>query len=53
MHYKIAGSTYDIADEKGFCNAMGNCPKEKVAKLNIKKKDLEGKDAEVVVLEKE
>lgn len=50
MHYKINGSTIDVADEKKFCNAMGSCPKEKVSKLNIKKKDLEGKSMEVVLM---
>jgi len=50
MHYKITGSTVDIEDEKKFCNEMGNCPKEKVSKLNLKKKDLEGKSMEVVLM---
>lgn len=50
MHYKINGSTVDIDDEKRFCAEIGNCPKEKVSKLNIKKKDLEGKNMEVVVM---
>jgi len=50
MHYKISGSTVDIEDEKKFCSEMGNCPKEKVSKLNLKKKDLEGKSMEVVLM---
>lgn len=50
MHYKINGSTIDIADEKKFCAEIGNCPKERVSKFNIKKKDLEGKSMEVVVM---
>ena len=50
MHYKINGSTMDIVDEKKFCAEIGNCPKERVSKLNIKKKDLEGKSMEVVVM---
>lgn len=53
MHYKINGSNMDIADEKKFCNEMGNCPKEKTVKLNIKKKDLEGKSMEVVIMSAE
>jgi len=53
MHYKINGSNMDIADEKKFCNEMGNCPKEKTTKLNIKKKDLEGKSMEVVIMSAE
>jgi len=51
MHYKMSGSTIDVDDEKIFCNAMGNCPKEKIAKLNIKKKDLEGKSMEIVLMD--
>lgn len=50
MHYKINGSTIDVADEKKFCAEIGSCPKEKVSKLNIKKKDLEGKSMEIVVM---
>jgi L-ascorbate metabolism protein UlaG (beta-lactamase superfamily) len=50
MHYKINGSTIDVADEKKFCAEIGSCPKERVSKLNIKKKDLEGKSMEVVVM---
>lgn len=53
MHYKIAGSTIDIDDEKPFCQAMGNCPDAKVTKLNIKKKDLEGKSMEVMLMDSE
>ena len=51
MHYKIKGSTVDIDDEKVFCNELGNCPKEKVSKINIKKKDLEEKEMEVVLMD--
>lgn len=50
MHYKIKGTNLDIADEKKFCNEMGNCPKEKTVKLNIKSKDLEEKNTEVVIM---
>jgi len=53
MHYKIKGSNLDIDDEKKFCNEIGNCPKEKTSKLNIKKKDLEGKSMEVVIMDAE
>ncbi|HOF42263.1 MAG TPA: MBL fold metallo-hydrolase [Candidatus Moranbacteria bacterium] len=52
-HYKIKGLTIDVDDEKLFCTEMGSCPAEKVAKLNIKKKDLEGKNAEVVLMNNE
>ncbi len=52
MHYKIAGLTLPLETEKSFCDAIGNCPKETLPKLNIKKKDLEGKQLEVVLLER-
>ncbi|HLN19379.1 MAG TPA: MBL fold metallo-hydrolase [Patescibacteria group bacterium] len=50
IHYKINGSTVDVDDEKKFCKEIGNCPREKVSKINIKKKDLEGKSMEVVLM---
>lgn len=53
MHYKISGMTTDLADEKPFCKAIGNCPKESIAKWNVKKKDLEGKNMEVVLFSRD
>ena len=41
MHYKIPGIKLKLDDEKNFCKEIGLCPKEKVAKLILKKKDLE------------
>ncbi|MDO8566384.1 MAG: MBL fold metallo-hydrolase [Candidatus Moranbacteria bacterium] len=52
MHYMIAGLTLPLETEKAFCNAIGNCPMQALPKLNIKKKDLEGKPMEVVLLER-
>ncbi|MFZ2187308.1 MAG: MBL fold metallo-hydrolase [Candidatus Moraniibacteriota bacterium] len=52
MHYQIPGLTLPLDTEKAFCNAMGNCPSQTLPKLNIKKKDLEGKVMEVVLLER-
>lgn len=52
MHYKIAGLTLPLETEKAFCDALGNCPKEALSKLNIKKKDLDGKQLEVVLFER-
>lgn len=52
MHYKISGMTTKLPDVKAFCDALGNCPKEALAKWNIKKKDLEGKNMEVVLFDK-
>jgi len=50
MHYATPESSIDLEDEKKFCNEMGNCPKEKISKLNIKKKDIEGKSMEIVLM---
>lgn len=50
MHYKMNGTTVDIADEKEFCAEMGNCSAIKASKLNVKKKDLEEKQMEVIVM---
>lgn len=52
MHYKIPGMTTSLPDEQAFCKVIGNCPKEKIPKWNVKAKDLEGKNMEVVLLEK-
>jgi len=51
MHYKIKGSTVEVDDEKKFCSEIGSCPKEKVSKINIKKKDLEEKEMSVVIMD--
>jgi len=53
MHYKIPGTSGKLEDEKKFCVEMGNCPKEKIAKLNVKKKDLEEKSPEVILMDHE
>lgn len=52
MHYKISGLTLPLETEKAFCDAIGSCPKETLPKLNIKKKEMEGKQLEVVLLER-
>ncbi len=53
MHYKIKGSQVDVSDEKEFCDSIGTCSGGKVAKLALKKKDLEGKNLEVVLMDPE
>jgi L-ascorbate metabolism protein UlaG (beta-lactamase superfamily) len=53
MHYKIAGSTADVDTEKKFCSEIGKCPKEKVSKINLKKKDLDEKNMEVILMDVE
>jgi len=50
IHFKIKGSTLEIDDEKKFCDEIGSCPKERISKLNIKKKDLEEKNMEVTIM---
>ncbi len=50
MHYKAPGIKLNISDEKEFCAEMGNCPKEKINKINIKEKDLVDKNMEVVLM---
>jgi len=51
MHYKTKESILDIDDEKKFCAEIGNCPAQKIPKLTFKKKDLENKNMEVVLME--
>jgi len=51
MHYKIPGLKLKIGDEKGFCKEIGTCPREKMAKLVLKKKDLEGMEQKIVLME--
>jgi len=53
MHYKMNGSLADIDTEKKFCAEMGNCSKERLSKINIKKKDLEEKSMEVIIMSME
>jgi len=50
MHYKMAGSNLEADDEKKFCLEIGNCSPERASKINIKKKELEGKKMETVVM---
>lgn len=50
MHFKLKNSTVDVDDESKFCLEIGNCAKDRPSKLNIKKKDLEEKHMEVVVM---
>ncbi len=52
MHYKIVGLMLPLETEAAFCEAIGNCPKETLAKWNIKKKDIEGKQMEVILFER-
>jgi hypothetical protein len=53
MHYKLSETIPELESEKKFCSAIGNCPKGKTARLNIKKKDLEGRSMEVILMDHE
>lgn len=50
MHFKMKDTTLEIDDEKKFCAEIGASSKERVSKLNIKKKDLEEKNMEVIIM---
>lgn len=50
MHYKVNGLKIDIADEKAFCKELGSCIKEKLPKLSIKKKELDGIENKIIIL---
>src|SRR6185369_3267969 len=52
MHYKIAGLTLPLESEKAFCDAIGSCPATSLPRLSIKKKDIEDKQLEIVLLER-
>ena len=52
MHYMLPGMTGNLGSEKSFCAEFDNCNTERVAKLNIKKKDIEEKRMEVIFLER-
>lgn len=52
MHYKMEGLSLPLETEKAFLTALGGKAVEKVAKFNVKKKDLEGKSQEVVLFER-
>ncbi|MDD5652098.1 MAG: MBL fold metallo-hydrolase, partial [Candidatus Moranbacteria bacterium] len=50
MHYKMGGLKIDVSDEKEFCSEIGGCPKEKINKITLKKKDLEDKNMDVLLM---
>ncbi len=50
IHFKLKETSLDIEDEKTFCNEIGNCPTEKVSKINLKKKDLADKNMEIILM---
>ncbi len=52
MHYALPGTTIGTAGSEAFCKDMGCSEASAVNKLNFKKKDIEGKNMEIVFLEK-
>lgn len=52
MHYSLSGATIATSGSEAFCKEMGCSRDGEVPKLNFKKKDLEGKNMEIVFLEK-
>jgi L-ascorbate metabolism protein UlaG (beta-lactamase superfamily) len=50
MHYKLPGLKIDLAGSEEFLKEMGLNKKPAIDKLTIKKKDLVGKEMEVVVM---
>ncbi|MBP6889653.1 MAG: MBL fold metallo-hydrolase [Candidatus Moranbacteria bacterium] len=50
MHYALPGMKISLGEVKKFCDVLGNCPEEAILKYNVKKKDLEGKTVEIVLL---
>ncbi len=52
MHYHVPGFSADIETLETFCKEAGNCPESPLPKFICKKKDLEGKSMEIVVLDR-
>lgn len=50
MHYALPGMKISLGEVKRFCDVLGNCPEETISKYNVKRKDLEGKTMEIVLL---
>ncbi|HAI74460.1 MAG TPA: lactamase [Candidatus Moranbacteria bacterium] len=50
IHFKMKNSATDVDDESKFCLEMGYCAKERPSKLNLKSKDFEGKNMEIIVM---
>ena len=51
IHFKLKGSTIDIDNESKFCSEMGYCAKDRPSKFNLKSKDLEEKNMEIIVMD--
>jgi len=52
MHYRMAGVTIDAASQEEFIHETSCKVGEELPKLNFKKKDLDGKNMEIVFLQK-
>ncbi|HBB37272.1 MAG: Zn-dependent hydrolase [Candidatus Moranbacteria bacterium GW2011_GWC1_45_18] len=51
MHYHTPGNKLKLEDEKKFCKEIGICPREKMPKIILKKKDLESEKIQVILME--
>lgn len=51
MYYDTPGVALKLDSVKAFCDEMGSCKSEKLAKLVVKKKDLEKRSEDIVILE--
>jgi len=51
MHYKTPGNKLKLEDEKKFCKEIGICPRERMPKLILKKKDLENEKLQAFLME--
>jgi len=50
IHYETKNLKMLLDDEKKFCAEIGNCPQNKVSKFNIKKKETDNKNMEVMLM---
>ncbi|MFC1622860.1 MBL fold metallo-hydrolase [Patescibacteria group bacterium] len=50
MHFKDNDVKVEIADETEFCEEMGNCPKNKINKVTLRKSDLSEKTMDVLLM---
>lgn len=51
MHYALPGLTFELDNVEKFCDDLGNETEKNVAKLTLKKKDLEDKNGKIILFE--
>lgn len=52
MHYRMGDSLKDLKEVSSFCQEIGNCPETALPKFTFKKKDIEDKSMEVILLDR-